>query len=150
MAKLTRRQKIALQQQKGKDIPKKPKDKYVNPISVKKIFQKNWWFMLALVVLCVGIYFNSLDNELTLVDDIQGIVHHKRIPDLNESLKTLKLRVIFYSVSYQFFEYNPLPYRINSVFLHTATTLIGFLLVYLLYDRKTAMIAWAVFRNRIL
>lgn len=135
MAKLTRKQKIAMQQTK-KGTNNKKKENYINPISLKTIFKKNAWFMLLLVALCFGIYFNSLDNELTLVDDIQGFVHSDTIKDLSATLKGHSIQSIVYSLSYQFFKYNPMPLRIVSVSLHALITLEVFILIYLLFNKK--------------
>lgn len=113
--------------------------------NVIKIISGNWKFILILLFLTLGLYANTFNNQLTLVDDMQAFQFNPETQNLVESLKTLNIQKIIYAVSYQLFEFNPLPIRIVSVTLHLIITLLVFLFVYLVWDKKTAKIASLVF-----
>jgi len=113
--------------------------------SLRKITQANWGFLIFLVVVCFVVYFNSLDNQITLVDDMQGIVFDETIKSIPGALKTMNIQKIFYAVSYRFFEYNPLPIRAFSVGLHIINTLLVFYFIYLIWGKRIARMATLVF-----
>ncbi len=144
MGKLTkkeRRRLRKLQKQKEQHVGFKLK----SPPGIKTILRKNLFFMGILVLLSVGLYYNSLDNEVTLVDDMQSFVFDERTTDLQESLRFGQIQKIVYAISYRYWEYDPLPLRVVSVTLHTTVTLLVFLFVYKIYGRKIAMMSALIF-----
>lgn len=147
MSKLSKKERKRLKKQRRQNKqhanPKQDRTKQVP--SIKKITSYNWHFILLLAILCILVYFNSLDNQLTLVDDMQGIVFDPDIQDLVATAKKLNLQKTTYALSYNFFGYDPLPIRINSVVLHVLTTILVFYFVYMVWGRKISYIASLVF-----
>lgn len=144
MAKLSKKEKKLLKkkQKKKQQEVDSYKPEYISFISVIK---SNFLILIFLVLLAAGIYSNTLNNQLTLVDDIQGFVQNEEIRDLNLMLQRADLQKIIYSIFYQNFEYSPLPLRIYSISLHVLVTLLVFITFYLLFGRKIALISSVVF-----
>ena len=117
----------------------------LNLVSIREIIRKNFLFMLLLPILVFALYFNSLDNQITLVDDLQSFVLDERVADLGEAFRTLNFQKMVYGISYQFFEYSAVPLRVISVSLHAVNSLLVFIFVYLLFGRKISYIATLIF-----
>lgn len=131
---------------KGKKQRKrKRKVEKIEVPSIKKITKANWKFMVFFTLLSFLIYFNSLDNQLTLVDDIQAIVFNEKIKDLPTYLREMNLLKSIQATSYRFFGYDPLPIRINSVVMHLLTTILVFYFTYIVWGKKISQIATLVF-----
>jgi len=144
MSKLTKKERKQLKKQKFQQGQVKPQVKTRTP-NMRKITLYNWKFLLFVITICILVYYNSIDNQLTLVDDMQGIVFNESIRDLGGVLRGHNIQKIFYAISYKLFEFNPLPIRIASVFLHIVTTILVFYFVYLIWGKKIARIATLVF-----
>ena len=143
--KRQKRESVGSGEEASKEVSKKiskPKKQIPN---VRKIIKSNKLFIIALVLICIGLYANTLDNQLTLVDDMQAFVFNPQVKDLAANLKTLNIQNIIYAVSYRLFEYNPLPIRIVSILLHIIITLLVFVFTYLVWDKKIAKIASLIF-----
>lgn len=145
MTKLTRKQKIQLAMESKKIKEDIRSDSDVKNINLISIIKHNYVILASIILLCLVVYFNSLNNELTLVDDIQGFVYDERIKDLPATLKTLVIQKIVYALSYKLFEYSPLPLRIISVFLHILVAVMVFLLMYIIFGKKLALISTLIF-----
>jgi len=136
---------MKLQDLRTKRVEKVEKVEVKQVFSLKKITKSNWRFIVFFILLGIGIYFNSLDNQFTLVDDMQGIVFNENVKDLALNLKTFNPQMISYALTYRFFGFNPLPIRIVSVGLHILTSILVFYFVYMIWGKKMAQIATLVF-----
>jgi len=144
MSKLTKKERNKLKKQKLQQVQEKPQGRTHIP-NMRKITLYNWKFLLLVIAVCILVYYNSIDNQLTLVDDMQGIVFDETIRDLGGVLREHSIQKIFYAISYRLFEFNPIPIRIASVFLHVVTTVLVFYFIYLIWGKKIARIATLVF-----
>ncbi|MFC1722318.1 hypothetical protein ACFL0C_01575 [Patescibacteria group bacterium] len=149
MGKLTKKQKKELKRLKKMGVktasPLKEKKRNHFTTSIVDILKENKLILLGLVLLAFIIYSNSLQNQLTLVDDLQAFKFDERIKNLPQSLRSLFVQNMFYAVSYHFFGYSPLPLRIASVVSHMSMTLLVFFISYILLGRKSAIITALIF-----
>jgi len=144
MSKLTKKERKRLKKLKMQQLP--IKTQYKTPIlSVRKITLSNWKYLVFVIIICILVYYNSIDNQLTLVDDMQATVFNERIKDLKASVKDINLQGTLYALSYKFFGYNPLPLRLVSVSLHVVITILVFYFVYIIWGRRIARMATLVF-----
>lgn len=100
---------------------------------------------LILTLLGIGIYFNSLNNDFSVIDDLQAFVNNETVKDLPENFRSLRIRKIIHSLSYNIFGVNPVPLHISSLFLHILVTWLGFLFVKQLYNSKVASLTSLLF-----
>ena len=61
--------------------------------SIKRILKSNWGFIVTLILICIGLYANTLNNQLTLVDDMQVFTFNPQVKDLVVNLKSLNIRI---------------------------------------------------------
>lgn len=146
MSKLSKEEKKRLKKlRKEQSNGEVRKIALLNAPSLKNIIKNNIIFIGVLVIVCFGLYYNSLNNEATLVDDIQSFVFNEKIQDLPGTLRSLDLQKTVYALSYHFWGFNPMPLRVVSVFLHTMVTILAFLFLYKLFGRKIAIISSLIF-----
>lgn len=98
-----------------------------------------------MVFICFAVYFNSLNGQFVVVDDLHGFVQNNNIQNLGASLKSLHLQNIIYAFSYHFFGINPLPLKITALVFHAMNTILVFALFYLLFGKRIAMISSFLF-----
>ncbi len=128
---------------------KKPKIQKIHNVdkvtSIKKIIRTNLHFVGILFLLCIALYANTINNELTLIDDVQGFTYDTRIQSISESMTTGSVQKVLYAISYKYFALNPVPLRIFSVFLHYIATVLVFIFLFLLVGKTEAIIGTLVF-----
>lgn len=144
MSKLTKKQKKELKKNKLANLTTlKPLES--EKFSFRQILKANAVFLGFLALLILGLYYNTFDNQLTLIDDIQGFAESTIVKDLPAAIKSGHLQTIFYAISYHFFALNPLPLRIASVILHIVITFLVFIFLHILFNKKIALIAALIF-----
>jgi Flp pilus assembly protein TadD len=108
---------------------------------------KRWGFLplVILVLVCVGIYFNSLTNIFTNWDD--GMIYsNSEIRNLTwDNLKNIftykrgttyqPIRVLSYAIDYHFWGLNPLGYHITNILFYVLTCITVFFAIRLLSVR---------------
>ncbi len=109
------------------------------------VFKKNAIFLFILLCISLGIYTNSLSNEFAIVDDLHGYIENTQIRSIPDSLKTIHIQNIIYALNYHFFGINPLPLRILTMVDHAVAAVFVFLIIYYIFDKKTAIIASLLF-----
>lgn len=102
-------------------------------------------FKIFLVVLAFGIYANSLNNQITLVDDYQSFTQNETIRSLSKSIKSMYIQHIVYALSYANFGESPFPLRAVAVTLHILTVLVVFSLFRRLINDKAGIIVSLIF-----
>ncbi|MFC1755852.1 hypothetical protein ACFLZK_00455 [Patescibacteria group bacterium] len=152
MSKYSKKERKQLKKQRQSEINEKSVSSVKKVVSkekqipyIKKIIKGNRVFIVILLIICFALYANTLDNQLTLVDDMQAFVFYPLTKDLWGSLKTLNIQQTLYAISYQLFEFNPLPIRIVSVLVHMYITVLVFLFTYLVWNKKIAQISSLIF-----
>ncbi|OGC49879.1 hypothetical protein A2716_00770 [candidate division WWE3 bacterium RIFCSPHIGHO2_01_FULL_40_23] len=116
-----------------------------NSISnVLRYLLSNYKFILLVVLAALGIYFNSLKGEF-VADDILGFKENVEVRDLKASLKTLNLQKVIYAMSFRFFDLNPVPLHLTHVLFHILAVILVFVLVSMLFDKKTAKLSSLLF-----
>lgn len=108
--------------------------------------RENRLFFGFLAILVLAAYVNSLGNDF-VSDDIYGIVNNDRISQASYifSNPLAFIRPLIYYFINKLFGLNPAFYRIISILFHLGVTLVTYLLVYLLVDSATAIIAASIF-----
>ncbi|CAN5194236.1 hypothetical protein BH09PAT2_BH09PAT2_08410 [soil metagenome] len=117
----------------------------MNSSLLLSILRRNLLFIFFLLALSVGIYLNSLGNDFAVVDDLKGYIENENIRHLWPSIKTLHIQNIFYALTYQLFGITPLPLRIVAIINHAIVSILVFITIYKLFNKKTAYIASILF-----
>ncbi len=106
------------------------------------------WLWPVLIILAVFfVYRDAVHGELTNWDDNGYITDNMELRALNlERIVSLfgqysmgnyhPLTMLCYNVLYHFFKLNPVPYHVLNILLHSVNSLLVFLLVFLLLERK--------------
>ena len=109
-------------------------------------FLKNNWEHLALLtIITLGVYFNSLKSEF-LSDDIPAIVQNENTGNFIYFLRTQPLtfvRYFTYSIVYNIFGLKPIFFNLMNISFHLGTVWLTYILVTLLINPITALIACA-------
>lgn len=104
-------------------------------------------FVILLAVICLTIYANALQAEF-VSDDIEGYVFNTPVQTLSSvfsSYKIFGLQPILYAIMYQTFGANPVPLHITSLILHIINVILLFILGYMLFGKKPAIISSLLF-----
>lgn len=114
--------------------------------SVKKWLKNNALELCILLILVFAAYVNSLPNDF-VSDDKAGIVSNSMIRSLPQifSHPAVSLRYFMYYVTLNIFGVNPVPFRAVNILFHLGATLMLYLVVYLLSNKKIALFSAGVF-----
>lgn len=109
-------------------------------------FLKNNKIVIALFFLLSFIlYANSLANDFTVVDDLEGFVQNNTIRNIGESIKSFNLQTITYSFSYGLFGMTSTPLRVLAIINHTIIALLLYILMTYVFSKKIALISSLLF-----
>ncbi|RJR24500.1 tetratricopeptide repeat protein [Candidatus Microgenomates bacterium] len=117
---------------------KEDETKEKNAFCFKQFFKKNWWALLALSLLVIGVYFNSLNNEF-LSDDIATIKESKRISSFSKAFVGNRnvftfLRPLTLTLAYKIGGLNPAVFRMIGIITHLGSVLLIFTIISLLFS----------------
>ncbi|RJR27455.1 tetratricopeptide repeat protein [candidate division WWE3 bacterium] len=112
---------------------------------IKTALISNVPLFVLLSVLIIVLYGNGLSGQFLSADDVPGIVNNPRVQDLPASLATWELEAIYPAVLYKLFGMNPLPFHLVSTLLHIVNTILVFIFIFVILDKKTATISAFLF-----
>ncbi len=123
-----------------------------NNISKKKygfkLFIKNHWPNLCLLIFLIIItYANSLNNAF-LSDDLAEIVNKPNVGSLKFAITSHPfgfIRLIFYWLAFHIGGLNPILFRSINIFFHLGSTLLIYILFNLIYSKRLALFVAAIF-----
>lgn len=118
--------------------------KFKNIKDVSKFWKKHLDFFAVLGLVIALVYVNSIHGEF-VSDDIGGIVNDESTHDLVTSLKTLRPTKISFSITYNLFELNPVPYHITNIVSHFFAVILAYTFISTLFNKKTSMLAALLF-----
>ena len=115
--------------------------------------------LIPIVFLSIIIYWNTLQNEFVNFDDLDLVVRNKYVKSLSyQNIKDIftpgvvgtyqPVRTLSYAIDYHFWKLNPTGYHVTNILCHACSTLLVFLIAYLLTKRSliaaTASLFFAV------
>jgi len=136
-----------LGERQGKRVKKEDKglEERLEDFSVKEFVKVNWKIFLLLFVLVIVAYANSLGNTF-VSDDIRGIVKSENIGNFSAifsspfaSFKFFQPTLLF--LVHSVFGKSAIAFRVVNILFHGGVVSLVFLLVTLLHDRKTGILA---------
>ena len=105
-------------------------------------------FLIAIIT--ISVYVNIMPNEF-IYDDETFIIDNPDIRDIDKAPELVKgklpyghkgvfrpVRSLIYMISYKLWKLNPIGYHIQSIFIHTANTILVYLIIFSL-TRKEIM-----------
>lgn len=117
----------------------------IRQIGIRQILKENWKFLL---LLCVGIfwlYFNSLWGDF-VSDDYASITQNPGILDARYMFTNFNfVSVSTYLIVKIFGITSPVPYHFFSLSVYMLSCLAAFVLIYVLFDKKTTKLAMILF-----
>jgi len=112
---------------------------------LKQHFLEHKFSFFLIILLCVGVYLNILDNAF-VSDDVQGILENPHIGDVGAALKQFNLNLALKDLVFLAFGRNPAAYHILSIILHIlATILVYFFLLILTENERLSSLATLLF-----
>lgn len=112
----------------------------------KNWFKNNWYILLGLTFLVFAVYANGL-NAAFVSDDLPGILNNPDTGNFGHLLKLPNNPAVWfmYCLAYAIGGLNPFFYRLFNILFHTGCTVGIFILINLLANKKTAIMASAIF-----
>ncbi|MEI8067725.1 MAG: tetratricopeptide repeat protein [Candidatus Shapirobacteria bacterium] len=110
---------------------------------IRKIIKENWKFLLAL---CVGIfilYFNSL-NGAFVSDDYATIPNNPLIMSFKDGASSF-VGISNWFLAVSFGISSPIPFHTFSLFLYLIVCVLVFIFLYIVFDKKTAILSTILF-----
>ncbi len=89
------------------------------------------YFLLLVVLLCVGVYLNILDNAF-VSDDVVGILENPDVGKISLALKQFNLSIALKDLVFLCFGRSTLAYHILSIILHILATILVYFFVLIL------------------
>lgn len=102
-------------------------------------------FFILFLILSFTIFWNSINNDFAVVDDLPGYIENETIRSIPKSIATLKIQEVVYSLNYHFVGINPTPLRIFTIINHAVAVYLLFLIIQYLYNRKIATVSSILF-----
>ncbi|MBI5145258.1 MAG: hypothetical protein HZA27_03625, partial [Candidatus Omnitrophica bacterium] len=102
--------------------------------------KKEIYFIL--IILCFLAYFNSLNNQF-VSDDIQSIAKNPLIGQPQTYL--IDPANLLNSLAYLIGRFNPFPYHLASVIIHTLNTILIFFFLVLFFKPETSFLGAGLF-----
>ncbi|MDD3532175.1 MAG: tetratricopeptide repeat protein [Candidatus Shapirobacteria bacterium] len=118
----------------------------IDQFCFKKFFQNNQGLLLLLFFLVIGIYANSLGNEF-LSDDIAAISQNQELDKLNYIAQSFPVvfRPFLYFLTNLAFGRSPIAFRMINITSHLLAVTGLLVLVSLLINKKTGIVAALIF-----
>ncbi len=116
--------------------------------SLKDFFQiikdnRVTFFIFALLVIIA--YGNLVRGDFINMDDEKGILYNPDVKNVGKMLGSLMLYNIQISLTHAIFGFNAGAYHAVSIFIHFINVVLTFLVVYAVFDKKTALISSLLF-----
>ena len=112
---------------------------------IRQILKDSWKFLL---VLCFGIfvlYFNSLHGNF-VSDDYAGITDNTTITNLGSQINaSLIVGICNWLIAILFGVGSSIPYHLFSLILYFIVCVLGFIFIYIVFDKKTAIFSIILF-----
>lgn len=102
-------------------------------------------YFLLFLLISFGVFYNSLQNEFAVVDDLSGYIENETIRSIPQSITKLQMQEIVYALNYHFLKINPTPLRIFALFNHAITAYLIFLIIRSIFTHKIALVASMLF-----
>lgn len=111
-------------------------------MNFRQWLKENRYYLIILNLLVIAAYINSWGNEF-VADDIPGILQNPHIQQFNFIFSTPPVFVknILYFLTANIFGITPAAFRAVNILFHLGNVWLLFLLVSLLSDQRTALIA---------
>ena len=98
-------------------------------------------YILVIVIVSIAVYANSLTGEF-ISDDIQAIAEN---PHIYNTFSLWHLQHITNSFIFKLFKFNPIPYHVLSVLIHTLNACLVFAFLLLFFDALPSFFGALIF-----
>lgn len=113
--------------------------------SIKLLIRDNLEVFLLIGFVGLLLYFRTFFATFVSADDLNGFIHNPEILDFDGAMQSLKIHSIYYAVVMKFFGANALLMHSVSLALHILISCCVFILLLLLFGRKTALFSTLLF-----
>src|SRR5690349_11914569 len=120
-------------------------EKSINFTDLKLIAYTNIPFFVLLALIIVLLYGITLRGQFLSADDMPGIVNNPLVRDFAGSMRSLDLERIYPAVLIKMFGMVALPFHIVSISLHIIDAILVFLFIYLIFEKRIAIITTLLF-----
>jgi tetratricopeptide (TPR) repeat protein len=103
---------------------------------VQQVARLDPFYYLLLIILSISVYAISWNNNF-ISDDLAGIVENPHISDIGYQLQTKAILTVVYSILYNIFGPNQIPFHMLSTFIHVINVLLLYWTAFLLSRRKS-------------
>ncbi len=118
--------------------------KLKSPQDILTFLKINIPFIVLFSILVFFAYAYSLNGEF-VSDDIPTIINNPEVTNLTTAFKSLYLQSILRSITYTLFGLNTVFYHLQSVVLHIINLALFFTVTYMLFGKRTSVIATVLF-----
>ncbi len=112
---------------------------------LKKLVVVNIPFFLFLSVICFAVYANVLNGQFISGDDVNGYVLNPDVKDVRKALVNADFVNLRYGIVMSLFGLNSTVLHILAVLNHVIMAFLVFILAFLLFNKKTAVISSVLF-----
>jgi len=118
----------------------------IEPVKgIRQILKENWKFLL---ILCLGVfvlYFNSLNGDF-VSDDYAGITNNTTVTNFGSQIKvSMATGICNWLIAILFGVGSPIPYHLMSLILYFLVCILGFVFLYIIFGKKTAIFSIILF-----
>lgn len=120
--------------------------KQLHNISLFHFLKYNWVLLGFLTFIVFLAYATSLGNQF-VSDDLPSIVNNKQLPNFNYIIAgpSQMVRPFLYFLAFQLGGINPIAFHLINTLFHLGTVLTVYCIVYLIYNKKIALISSLLF-----
>ncbi|MDD3003096.1 MAG: tetratricopeptide repeat protein [Candidatus Shapirobacteria bacterium] len=112
---------------------------------IRQILKENWKFLVALCVGVFALYFNSL-NGAFVSDDYASITDNSLVTSFGSQAKNgLVVGLCNWLTAVLFGVKNPMSYHLFCLILYLIICVLGFVFLYLVFNKKTAILSIILF-----
>jgi len=111
-----------------------------------KVAKSNYLFLILIVVFAFAIYGNSIGGDFVNLDNLKNAIEdNPNVKDISLAIKSASLSNLYLSITYKIFGANPHIFHLFSIIMHVINGMLVFLLTYLIFGKKSAVITTLLF-----
>jgi hypothetical protein len=114
-------------------------------VDILKFFKSNVLFLIIIAASCFLVYANLIRGQFVNLDDIAGFPLNPNIGNVPIALKAMDGASLYKALIFKFFGMSSTAYHVSAIFLHVINSILVFLLMYVLFGKKTSLIITFMF-----
>jgi len=129
-----------------KNVKPKKEDPTINGlIDLLKFIKSNFLFLIIISVTCFLVYANLIKGKFVNLDDMAGFPLNPNIGNASMYLKAWDGFSLYKAVVFKLFGMSSTAYHICAIVIHAISSIFVFLLMYVLFGKKAALIVTFMF-----